>query len=224
MNKATILFPVFLLLTFLLQGCFEIVEKLDLHDNGSGSFQFIVNMSKSKTKINSIMKMKTINGRPVPSRQDITNKVADIKNTLAQCKGITNVTSQLDLENYIATVKCSFDKIENLNLAFRKVAAKQKSKANDIQDSYAYQPLAKMFTRFGNFSLKTEYDKMSNADKEIFNDANYTGIMRFDSEVKTTTNNNSKIASDKKAVMLSESVLDIITKKKSIENTITLIK
>lgn len=224
MIKTKIFIPVFLLLTFLLQGCFEIVEKIDLHDNGSGSFQFIVNMSKSKTKINSIMKMKTINGRPVPSRQDITNKVAEIKNGLAQCNGISNVTSNIDLENYIATIKCSFDKIENLNLAFKKVALKQKAKANDVQDSYAYQALPRVFTRFANFSLKTEYEKLSNADKEIFNDANYTGIMRFDSQVKSASNSNSKLASDKKAVMLSETVLDIITKKKSIENTITLIK
>lgn len=209
---------------FLLPGCFEIVEKVDLHDNGSGSFQFTVNMSKSKTKINSIMKMKTINGRPVPTHQEITKKVNEIENVLSQCNGISNVSSTLDLENYIATVKCSFDKIENLNLAFKKVAIKQKAKASDVQDSYAYQSLSKIFTRFGNFSLQTEYDKLSNADKEIFNDANYTGIMRFDSEVKAASNSGSKVAADKKAVMLRESILDIITKKKSIENTITLIK
>lgn len=217
------IFP-FLLCIILLPGCFEVVEKIDLHDNGSGSFQFIVNMSKSKTKISSIMKMKTINGRPVPTNQQITQKVNEIKNTLANCNGISNVSSTLDLENYIATIKCSFDKIENLNLAFKKVAVKQKAKAADVQDSYAYQLASKIFTRFGNFSLKTEYEKLSNADKEIFTDANYTGIMRFDSEVKAASNNDSKIAADKKAVMLNQSVLDIITKKKTIENTITLIK
>ncbi|MFT3945890.1 MAG: hypothetical protein QM763_02855 [Agriterribacter sp.] len=218
-----IILPV-LLCILILPGCFEVVEKIDLHDDGSGSFQFIVNMSKSKTRINSMMKMKTINGRPVPTRLDITQKTDEIKNLLAKCKGISNVTSTLDLENYIATVKCSFDKIENLNLAFRRVAEKQKAKASDVQDSYAYQAVTKVFSRMGNFSLKIAYDKLSNADKEIFNDANYTGIMRFDSEVKSASNSDSKIAADKRAVMLRESVLDIITKKKTIENTITLIK
>ncbi|MCC6287014.1 MAG: hypothetical protein IT249_03950 [Chitinophagaceae bacterium] len=224
MRKTGILFPLLSCILLLFQGCFEIVEKIDLHDNGSGSFQFIVNMSKSKTRLNSILKMKTINGRPVPTRTEITQKVDEIKNELSKCKGISNVSGSVDLENYIATVKCSFDKVENLNLAFRKVAIKQKAKSTDVQDSYAYQLSPKIFTRLANFSLKTEYDKLSNADKEVFNDAGYTGIMRFDSEIQSAGNADSKLAADKKAVMLKQSILDIITKKKSIENTITLIK
>jgi hypothetical protein len=222
MRKNIILYSVLFCTLLLFQGCFELVEKIDLHDNGSGSFQFIVNMSKSKVSINSILKMKTINGRPVPTQTDITQKVEEIKNTLAKCKGISEVSATLDLENYIATVKCFFDKIENLNLAIKQVAVKQKANPNEIQDSYAYQLSAKVFARLANFSFKAAYNKLSNADKEIFNDANYTGIMRFDSEIKFANNADSKLSADKKAVMLKQSVLNIITQKKSIENIITL--
>lgn len=219
------LYPVLFCIVFLLlQGCFEIVEKIDLHQDGSGSFQLTVNMSKSKTRINSIMKMKTINGRPVPTKLEISNTVAEIENQLENCKGISKVSSKVDLGNYIATIKCSFDKIENLNLALRNVAEKQGAKSGDIHDSYAYQRVSNTFTRYNNFSLKESYNELSNADKEVFNGANYTGIMRFDKEVKSVSNKNSKIASDKKAVMIHEGVLNIINNKKSIGNTISLFK
>ena len=65
---------------------------------------------------------------------------------------------------------------------------------------------------------------MSNADKEIFATANYTGIFKFESDVATTANIESKTSANKKAVMLKLNVLDIITNKKSIENKINLTK
>jgi len=208
----------------LLMGCFEIVEKIDLKDNGSGIFQFTVNMSKSKTKIASILKMKTVNGRPVPTQAEITQKVKEIVSSLRSSTGISNVVSNLDMDNYIATIKCSFDNIESLNHAARKIAAIQKIKPADVKDNYTYQAGAKIFSRLANFSLKAEYNKLSSADKEVFNGATYTGIMRFERPILSASNKGSRLSSDKKAVMLNENVLDIITNKKSIANTLSLTK
>lgn len=207
---------------FYLQGCFEVVEKLDMHTDGSGNFQFTINMSKSKTRVHSIMNMKTINGRPVPTKADIHQKIKEIENILKSSNGISNVSTTLDFENYIATLNCSFKKIEDLNNAAKKVAVKQKMKAEDISNSYAYNAGNKTFTRFSNFSLKGEYNKLGNADKEVFTNAFFTSILRFESEIKTATNSSGKISADKKAVMLRESVLDIVTEKKSIETKINL--
>ena len=38
-----------------LTGCFEIVEQLFLKTDGSGDFQMVLNLSKSRTRLNSIM-------------------------------------------------------------------------------------------------------------------------------------------------------------------------
>ena len=217
-------FPVLISLVFLLTSCFEVVEKLDLHSTGSGNFQFTVNMSRSKTKIASIMQMKTINGRPVPTRAEIAAKIREVETALRNSPGISQVSSQLDLDNFIASVRCNFDKVENLNQAIRQVAVKQKAKAADIKDNYKYDVATGIFSRLNNFSLKTEYDKMKSADKEIFQDAVYTGIMRFDNLISTTSNPAAKIAADKKAVMVREQVLPIVNNAKTIANTITLTK
>lgn len=209
---------------FCLQSCFEVVEQVTLHNNGSGDFQLVLNMSKSKTKINSLVKMKTVNGHPIPTKEEITKKIADIEKTLQNTSGITNVKTKLDFDSYIATLSCSFDKVSSLNAAVKNINTKEKSTNKAYEKNYEYDVVSKVFTRLDNFSLKKEYDKMSNADKEIFATANYTGIFRFDDSIANVSNGNSKIAADKKAAMLKENMLDVITDKKPIENKITLTK
>ncbi|MBL0359080.1 MAG: hypothetical protein IPP72_20435 [Chitinophagaceae bacterium] len=59
---------------FLLQSCFEIIEQVFVKNDGTGTFQLVLNMSKSKTKISSILKMKTVNGHAVPTKEEITKK------------------------------------------------------------------------------------------------------------------------------------------------------
>lgn len=209
---------------FLLQSCFEIIEQLVIKDDGSGNFQLLVNMSKSKTKLNSIRKMKTVNGHEVPTKEEITNKVAEIEKAIKNTAGISNVKTNLDFDNYIATVSCNFSKVGSLNAAIRNIADKENGKDKVIEDSYQYDPASKTFSRLNKFIVKEDYKKMSNADKEIFATANYTGIFRFDSEVASTSNKDSKISANKKAVMLKLNALDVISSKKSIENKINLQK
>ena len=209
---------------FLFQSCFEIIEQVFIKNDGSGNFQLVLNMSKSKTKLNSIMKMKTVNGHEVPSKNEITQKVADAANSIKKTVGISNVKTKLDFDNYIFTLTCTFAKVGSLNAAVKNIGEKENPKSKAIEKSYDYDAAGKIFSRLNKFSLKEEYQKMSNADREIFATANYTSIFRFDSEVTATSNKESKVAGSKKAVMLKLNALDIITNKKSIENKINLTK
>lgn len=181
-------------------------------------------MSRSKTKINSILKMKKVNGHDVPTKEDIKNKVADIEKTIKKTSGISNVKTALDLENYIATFTCSFNNVNSLNNAVKNIGDKEKNTRPGIDKNYEYDTTARTFTRLNKFSLKDEYEKLSTADREIFGTATYTGIFRFQQGVTAATNSESKIAANKKAVMLKQNALDIIANKKSIENKITLAK
>jgi hypothetical protein len=210
--------------TLLLQSCFEIIEQVFIKDDGSGNFELVLNMSKSKTKINSIMKMKKVNGHDVPGKDEITKKVNDLEKTIQQTPGISNVKSSMDFDNYIATLSCSFTKVSSLNAAVKNISNKEKNKNPAVEKSYEYDAAGKLFSRLNKFSLKEEYHKMSNADREIFATANYTSIFRFTSDVTATSNKESKVAGNKKAVMLKLNVLDIITGKNSIENKINLTK
>lgn len=208
----------------LLQSCFEIIEQLLIKNDGSGNFQVILNLSKSKTRLNSISKMKTINGHKVPNREEIVKKVTGIEKTIKNTPGISNVKTSLDFDNYIGTLTCNFLKVNNLNAAVINIGQNENNKNKSIEKTYEYDVTGKIFNRLNKFMLKDEYEKMSNADKEIFANANYTSIFRFNSEVSGTSNKECKLAANKKAVMLKLNALDIITNKKSIENKINLTK
>ena len=208
----------------MLQSCFEIVEQVFIKEDGSGTFELVLNMSKSKTKINSIMKMKKVNGHDVPDKEEIAKKVNDLEKTIQHTSGISNVKTSLDFDNYIATLSCSFNKVSNLNAAVKNIGNKEKTNNPALEKSYDYDAAGKLFSRLNKFSLKDEYYKMSNADREIFATANYTSIFRFVTDVTAASNKESKVAGNKKAVMLKLNALDVITGKKSIENKINLTK
>lgn len=216
-----LLWPALLCCMFCLQGCFEIIEQIVLKNDGSGSLQLVLNMSKSKTKLNSIMKMKTVNGHKVPDKNEIRQQAANIEKDIRSIPGISNVKYTLDFENFIATLNLDFRSVNNINAGIKKLAEKQKD-PKPVEKSFEYDIAAKTFSRLNKFLIKEEYDKMSTADKEIFATANYTGIFRFESTVAVASNKESKLSADKKAVMLKLNALDIISNKRSIENKIQL--
>jgi hypothetical protein len=215
-----------LLFTILIscQSCFEIIEQIFLKNDGSGDFQLVLNMSKSKTRLNSILKMKTINGHDVPSKEEIKSKVADFEKTLNKTAGISNIKTTLDFDNYIMGVSCNFSKVTQINDAVKNIYLKENPKGKASEKIYDYNAVSNVFTRFNLFSFKDQYKKLSNADKEVFATANYTSIFKFEGSVTTVSNKETKVSPSKKAVMLKLSALDVITEKKSTENKITLTK
>ncbi len=222
MKKITYPFLFLCLISF--SSCFEIIEQVFVKADGSGNFQLVLNLSKSKTKINSIRKMKTINGHEVPTEQEIRKKLAEIENATAKTGGITNVKTNMDFDNYIATITCNFTKVNQLNGIIKSVSEMDNKKTKFIEKSYDYDVASNVFSRLNKVSLKKDYNKMSNADKEVFATANYTAIYKFENAVSMVANKDAKISPSKKAVMLQQNVLDVIIEKKSIENKITLTK
>jgi hypothetical protein len=216
-------FLIFIILTSF-SSCFEIVEQIFVKRDGSGNFQLTVNLSKSKTKLNSIMKMKTINGHDVPSEQEIKNKIAEVEKAVAKTPGLSAVKTSIDFDNYIMTLNCNFNKVNQLNTIAKNLTQNEKDKARFVEKSYDFDAATNIFMRLNKISLKKDYNKMSNADKEIFATANYTAIYKFENTVSAVSNTTANISPSKKAVMLQQNVLDVITEKKSIENKITLIK
>lgn len=203
-----------------LTGCFEIVEQLFLKADGSGDFQLVLNLSKSKTRLNSISKMKTINGHTVPGREEIKYRLADMEKTVGKTSGISKVKTNIDFDNYIASISCSFKTVVSLNEAVKNIYLKENAGKKAPEKIYEYRP--GVFERLNRYSFKDDYKKLSNADREIFATANYTAVFRFESPVSAVSNKETKTAPSKKAVMLKLNVLDVIHEKKSIENKINL--
>ncbi|HCR76538.1 MAG TPA: hypothetical protein DIW37_09085 [Chryseobacterium sp.] len=209
-----------LLPLLLLTSCFDILDKINVKADGSGEYSLILNVSKSKTRLASISKMETINGKKVPKRSEIEAKINEAARIFKATPGISNVKTSMDFDNYIIKLSCNFKKIENINAGLQQLKAKNiVGKMVPVQ-LYSQSPEKKTFTRNKVSSFKNDYDRMSKADKEVFNDAKYTSIMQFENTIKSQTNNAYLLSPNKKAVKLEAHVLDFILQKKQLQNTI----
>lgn len=222
MRKITLLIS--LLIGFLsLTSCFDIVEEVDMKSNGSGTIKATLNLSKSKTKVASLMKLDKVEGMKVPSQAEIRKEMNTVVGLLRQTQGISNVRHTLDFSDFIATISCDFKDVAALN-TFAQTLSKHFKLNVSGYSSYGFNPLSKTFNRKHTHSAdaKKEFDKLSPESKKSFNDAFYTSIYRFQEEVRAADNTQAKVSPNKKAVMLRLTVPDLINGKSNLSNKIIL--
>jgi hypothetical protein len=183
-----------------------------------------LNLSQSKTKVASMLLLDSINGYKVPSKKTIQQNLQEAVVSLRKTPGISAVSQRLDFDNYIASISFSFSNVADLNTVNTLVYEKLKIKPAG-ESSYSYQPAKHLFVRNYQYSLKAKqaYQKLKNQDKEVFKNATYTSIYKFESPILFQTNKNTKVSGSKKAVMLRANILDLINGNKNISNQIQLV-
>ncbi|GHE32837.1 hypothetical protein GCM10017764_14780 [Sphingobacterium griseoflavum] len=196
-----------------------------MKQDGSGSIKATLNLSKSKTKVASLMKLKNVNGIQIPSQATVTKEMERAVRTLKATPGISNVQYTLDFNNYIATLSCNFKSVEALN-EFSNMLSKQFKTNVTSYNSYAFQPSVPAFSRHYKYmpDVGKEFAKISADDQKLFGDAYYTNIIRFEKHIKTQTNASAKISSNGKAVLLKVPAIALFRGSTSLANTITLTK
>ena len=213
-----------LLLLLTLNSCFDILEEINLNDDGSGKITLTFNLSKSKTKIASLKLLDSVNGHKVPDENDVETFLDEAILHLQTEKGISNVQKKTDFDNYIFSLSCEFTSITNIDKVINDLMAKQKIKP--FHSSYKYDKEGKVFSLNYNYKSesKSQYNKLKENDKKVFNDAYYISIYRFENEIISYTNTNAKLSKSKKAMMLKSSALDLINGKTNLTNQIHLNK
>lgn len=190
--------------------------------DGSGEYAVILNASKSKTRLQSISKMETVNGKKIPKKSEIENKVKAASDIFRTVAGISNVKTSLDFDNFIIKLSCNFRKIENINTGLEQLKAKNIIGKAIPTQLYKNNTAEKTFIRNKIASYKNDYDKLSKADKEVFSNATYTSILQFENLIKSQTNNAYTMSHNKKAIKLDGHILDFILQKKQVQNQISL--
>lgn len=208
---------------FFLSSCFEIIEEIDLNSDGSGALTYTLNLSQSKTKINSIMLLDSLNGHKIPDKSLIRSKISEVLVKIKSAEGLSNVKSSQDFDNYIFTFSCNFKDAEALNKASEYIKESYNIKDPNLNssDHFSYNTSSKTFRRKGDYKGKAEPKEMQGEEFAGLDNAEFTAIYRFDQEVKSASNSNAKISPNNKAVMLKYKAMEVATGKKSIENTIT---
>lgn len=222
-RRKAIFYFLFLITSFSLTSCFDVVEEVDLKSNGVGSIKATFNLSKSKTKVASLMKLDKIDGMKIPSKGEIQTEIGDVVKILKNTKGISNVQHSLDFTNFIGTLSCDFTNVEALNSFTKTLSSHFKTKISSYS-SYTYDPKGKILARNYTYSSEAKDGllKLKPENQKSFQDAYFTSIYRFQDDVLSQDNKSGKVSANKKAVMMKVSILDLIKGNISLSNRIKL--
>lgn len=210
------------LILFSLSSCFEVVEDVTFNNDGSGMFKLIINLSQSKSEINTLMNLDSSSGYKVPKKNELNLYLDQSLKTLKATEGLSNVTIKRDYENWIFELKTDFKNTENLETGLKNI--------------YKYFSNGKPFNFknkliFDGKTLERDIEKIDEntrnqlnkpTEKIILAKAKYTTIYRFEKTIEKSNNHRAKISPSKKAIMLQSNVLNIINGKETIKNYIKL--
>lgn len=201
MKKWSFICFIFIGLAF--TGCIEIIDDLSLNADGSGSFRYSINLSSSKIKINSILALDSLDGKPVPSKDEMKQKLIEFKTKLEQQEGIKNVLIEEDFTNYIFKLNCEFENIALLQNGIKKTINELVKHSKNEMDEYEWISWTNNILSRSVPQIAADQAKHLKADDlELLKQGTYTNITRFDREINKFENESAQLAKNKKAVML----------------------
>lgn len=214
-------FLLLLITLFCLTSCIELLDDITLNSDGTGTFKYLINLSSSKTKANSILALDSIDGYRVLKKPELEQKVKDFKKYMSEESGISNVTVEYNFEDYIFKFNCDFDNVNNLQSAIKNSIEKlsvteYKSDLNWLvwQNSKLDRNIPDIATdRFGNSRW---------LDLQLLQSGTYTSISRFNKPVETYTNTLSKLSKSKKALMIQVKTSELFNNPQLLKNKILL--
>ncbi len=210
-----------LLLPLIFCSCFEMTEEVYVSKDGSGNALITLNLSESKKNIANFMKMKEMDGMRIPSQGELEQFLLEIKQSLKSSKGITNVKTTDDFENFIFTFTGDFDRVESLNKAINKIGddLNKSTRPTIKKDNFSF--VANRFTRLFDYNLEAlNYESLSAVQKMVAEAGRFVSIYRFDKAIKDHSNKTAKVSPSRKAIKMEHSLADILTGTTSIKNTI----
>jgi hypothetical protein len=177
--------PFIFLLLIGLSSCIEIIDDLSLKSDGSGTFKYTVNLSSSKIKVNSILALDSIDGRKVPSIDDIKQKIDQFVKTLDAQNGISNVKVEENYTEFIFKFQCDFTSVSTLQEGLKQsivILTKEKS-IPQLEHNWLSWEENKLVRSIPEITGK-KINEIEEADIELLKKGTYTSITRFDKTVE----------------------------------------
>lgn len=212
-----------LFLLFSMTSCIEIFDDLTLHNDGTGTFKYNVNLSASRLKINSILALDSLNGEKIPTVTEIQDEIERIKKLLDVKEGITNVKVENNFDDFIFKFQCDFQSITALEKAIKSIIESEGLVKNveNMPEKWFLWEENKFQRIIPNVILKNQRNLNASEIAELSN-GKYTSVTRFDRIINTFDNENAKLSASKTAIMLQTNIYALILDAKLLENTIQL--
>jgi hypothetical protein len=212
-----------ILLFGIVSACIEISDDITLNNNGSGSLRYKINLSSSKVKINSILALDSLDGKPVPSKEQISSKINEFVRILDAQEGISNVLVEENYTDFIFKFSCDFTSINNLQDAIAlSIAQISKDKISSPSDQYWLSWDGNRLVRSIPSYITEQIKNYKVQDAELLKDGVYTSIARFERPVVSFENKLSTLSKNQMAVMVRTNTLDLKENQHLLDNTIVL--
>ncbi len=200
------------------------MDELTIHDDGSGTLKYAINLSSSRVKVNSILALDSLDGKKVPSIDEIKAKVLLFKKTLSLQNGISNISISENYVDFIFKFECNFVSIDLLQEGLRKTFSITLNDKSILASDFSWLFWdSKVLERSVPSIATNKLNGITENDLSLLKTGTYTSITRFDRGVERYENPLSKLSKDKKALMLRTDTYSLKEKHSLLENTIYLI-
>lgn len=213
----------FISLALLLSSCIELIDDLTLHNDGSGTFKYTINLSSSKIKVNSILALDSLDGKKVPTMAEIKAKISNFSAILKNQEGLSNVSITLNEVDLIIKFSCDFNTISNFQNGLKTtlVAMDNAKITSEINQNWLSWDGKTLKRNIPLLSL-TLSDQLRQTDLDLLKTGSYTTINRFDRPIEKVDSPNSKINPTKTATMLKVNTFDLQNNYSLLDNCIYL--
>jgi hypothetical protein len=175
-------------------------------------------------KVNSILALDSLDGKKVPSIEDIKTKVSLFKKTLSLQNGISNISISENYVDFIFKFECDFTSIDLLQEGLRKTFSITLNDKSILASDFSWLFWdSKVLERSVPSIATNKLNGITENDLSLLKTGTYTSITRFDRGVERFENPLSKLSKDKKALMLRTDTYSLKEKHTLLENTIYLI-
>lgn len=208
---------------FSFTSCIDIIDDISINNDGSGTLKYTVNLSSSKIKINSILALDSLDGKKIPSLDEIKEKVAAFKQNLETKPGISNVTLESNYTDYFFRLQCDFTNVTALQTALKEVIQELSKEKNipELEQSWLSWDGQKMIRSIPEITVK-KTKEFKAEDIELMKQGKYTSISRFQRTVEKFDNPSALLSSNKMAVMIKTNPYALTQNSDILENTIYL--
>jgi hypothetical protein len=204
-----------------LTSCIELLDDITLNNDGSGTFKYSINLSSSKTKVNSILALDSIDGKKVPNKSEIEQKIIEFKKTLSTQPGISNVNISYNFDDFIFKLSCDFDNVKNLQLGIENTIKKLSISNISSETEWITFSSNKLERNIPN--ITSDMFKNSNwIDLDLLKSGTYTSISRFERTVESYSNTLTKVSKTKTSVMLQVKTDEMFVNPTILKNKIIL--
>lgn len=212
-------------LSFSLTSCLEIIDDVSLKKDGSGTYKYTVNLSSSKVKVNSLLALDSIDGRKVPTIDEIKQRIDKVITTLESKPGISNVHLDANYDDFLFKLSLDFASLDDLEEAIKTIV-KEEAAGKEIPelDHNFITMSANCLRRSVPMITIEKTNSIKSSDRDLLKEGSYTSITRFTREIESFENENAKLSKNKMAIMLRTDPYSLVQNPQLLDNTIYLVE